>query len=104
MVSKSFRQSVPAWSASLIAAMAVGSASAVPVTIVDDSFADGDLAKTGALDTNWYYSSSSSALEIAPGALGLVTGTSGRGMHTNFSAPQHRLPGRLVRFARSGRA
>ncbi|MEM9752183.1 MAG: PEP-CTERM sorting domain-containing protein [Planctomycetota bacterium] len=87
MVSKSFRQSVPAWSASLIAAVAVGSASAVPVTIVDDSFADGDLAKTGALDTNWYYSSSSSALEIAPGELGLVTGTSGRGMHTIF-APQ----------------
>ena len=52
--------------------------------IVNDSFADGDRAKTGALDTNWWTSSSSSGIEIAPGALGLVTGTSGRGIHTVF--------------------
>ena len=61
--------------------------------IVDDSFADGNRAKTGALDTSWWTSSSSSGIEdsiIAPGypagQLGLVTGTSGRGIHTVFPA------------------
>lgn len=52
--------------------------------IVDDSFADGDFAKTGALDTNWWTSSSSSGKEISVGSLGLVTGSSGRGIHTIF--------------------
>lgn len=52
--------------------------------IVDDSFADGDRAKTGALDTNWWTSSSSSGDEISVGSLGLVTGSSGRGLHTIF--------------------
>lgn len=65
------------------AAMAVPAQGAI---IVDDSFTDGNLAKTGALDSNWWTSSSSSALEISPGALGLVTGTSGRGIHTVFAA------------------
>lgn len=62
---------------------------AVPLqgaVIVDDSFADGDFAKTGALDTSWWTSSSSSGKEISVGALGLVTGTSGRGIHTTFPA------------------
>lgn len=53
-------------------------------TIVDDSFADGDVAKTGALDSSWWTSSSSSGIEVTPGSLGLVTGTSGRGIHTVF--------------------
>ncbi|QDS99958.1 PEP-CTERM sorting domain-containing protein [Adhaeretor mobilis] len=57
---------------------------AATTTIVDDSFADGDFAKTGALDTNWWTSSSSSGKEISVGSLGLVTGTSGRGIHTVF--------------------
>lgn len=52
--------------------------------IVDDDFADGDFAKTGDLDTSWWTSSSSSGKAIAPGALTLVTGTSGRGIHTTF--------------------
>lgn len=52
--------------------------------IVDDNFADGDRAKTGALDTNWWTSSSSAADEISVGSLGLVTGGSGRGLHTIF--------------------
>ncbi len=52
--------------------------------IFDDSFADGNVAKTGALDTNWWTSSSPSGIEIAPGSLGLVTGSSGRGIHTVF--------------------
>ncbi len=68
--------------AALAAVATTHTASAV--VIVDDSFADGDLAKTGALDTNWWTSSSSSGAEITPGSLGLVTGTSGRGIHTVF--------------------
>lgn len=52
--------------------------------IVDDDFSDGNAAKTGALDTPWFTSSSSSGLEVTPGALGLVSGTSGRGIHTVF--------------------
>ena len=65
----------------LTAAMA---APAQAVVVFDDSFADGDQAKTGALDTNWWTSSSSSGDEISVGTLGLVTGTSGRGLHTIF--------------------
>lgn len=58
-------------------------------TIVDDSFADGDRTATGPLQADWWSSSSTSgnSIEIAPGALGLVTGTSGRGIHATF-APQ----------------
>ena len=53
--------------------------------IFDDDFSDGDRAKTGALDTNWWTSSSSAADEIDAGpTLGLVTGSSGRGLHTVF--------------------
>ena len=39
--------------------------------IINDSFADGDRAKTGAEDTNWWTSSSSAVDEIAVGSLGL---------------------------------
>ena len=68
----------------LLASLAVaGSASAA--TVFDDSFADGSLAKTGVDDTNWWTSSSNPGIEIAPGSLGLVTGNSGRGIHTIFS-------------------
>ena len=52
--------------------------------IVDDSFADGDRSKTGALDSDWWTSSSGAGDEISVGALGLVTGSSGRGLHTTF--------------------
>ena len=53
--------------------------------IFNDSFADGDRAATGAMDTNWWTSSSSSGIEASTGSLGLVTGTSGRGIHTVFT-------------------
>ena len=59
-------------------------ASLQATVIVDDSFADGDFDKTGPLDTPWWTSSSSSGKEISPGSLGLVTGSSGRGIHTIF--------------------
>ena len=60
----------------------------VDVTVqINDDFADGDRAATGANDASWWSSSSTSgnSVEIAPGALGLVTGTSGRGMHGTFT-------------------
>ncbi|MEQ8836205.1 MAG: hypothetical protein RID07_05315, partial [Lacipirellulaceae bacterium] len=56
--------------------------------IINDSWADGDLAATGTggeLDSSWWTSSSSSADEVTTGAMGLVTGTSGRGLHTTFA-------------------
>src|SRR5580765_5390329 len=55
-------------------------------TIVDDSWADGG-RNNGAdpLDTDWWASTSaSSAIEVTTGALGLVSGTSGRGIHGTF--------------------
>lgn len=69
----------------LVVASLLASSSTAAV-IVNDSFADGDVAQTGALDTDWWTSSSSSGIEISPGSLGLVTGTSGRGIHTVFPA------------------
>jgi hypothetical protein len=53
--------------------------------IVDDSWADGG-RDNGAdpLDTNWWTSASSSGIEVSPGSLGMVTGSSGRGIHAIF--------------------
>ena len=53
--------------------------------IVDDSWADGG-RDNGAdpSDSNWSTSSSSSGIEVSTGSLGMVTGTSGRGIHTVF--------------------
>ena len=53
--------------------------------IVNDSWADAG-RDNGAdpLDSNWWTSSSSSGIEVSAGSLGMVTGTSGRGIHTVF--------------------
>jgi len=69
----------------IVAAASVSLQAQVTTNIFNDSFADGDLAATGADDTNWWTSSSSSGIEISAGSLGLVTGTSGRGIHTTFA-------------------
>lgn len=59
--------------------------------VFNDSFADGDRAETnsgGENDTSWWTSSSSSGDELnigPPNTLGLVTGSSGRGLHTVFA-------------------
>jgi hypothetical protein len=55
--------------------------------IVDDSWADGG-RNNGAdlLDTTWWYSTSSTAIEVSTGSLGLVSGTAGRGIHGTFAA------------------
>lgn len=61
---------------------------AVPGVVFEDTFADGGREDgADAMDSNWWTTSSSSGIEIAPGALGLVTGGSGRGIRTTF-APQ----------------
>jgi len=53
--------------------------------IVDDSWADGG-RDNGAdpLDTNWWTSSAASGIEVSVGSMGMVTGTSGRGVHGIF--------------------
>ncbi len=56
--------------------------------IVDDSWADGGRNNgADALDTNWWTSTASNAIEVSVGSLGLVSGSSGRGIHGTF-APQ----------------
>jgi len=57
----------------------------VTTTIVNDSFTDGT-RDNGAdpSDTNWWASSSTSGIEVAPGSLGMVTGSTGRGIHAIF--------------------
>jgi hypothetical protein len=53
--------------------------------IVNDSWLDGG-RDDGAdpLDSNWWTSSSSQGIEVSVGSLGMVTGGSGRGIHTVF--------------------
>src|SRR5687767_15136913 len=55
------------------------------VVIVNDSFADGG-RNNGAdpLDSNWWVSSSLNGIEVSAGSLGMVTGSTGRGIHTVF--------------------
>jgi hypothetical protein len=65
----------------LLAAVPIAQA----VVIVNDSFADGG-RNNGAdpLDSNWWASSSLNGIEVSAGSLGMVTGSTGRGIHTVF--------------------
>lgn len=68
-------------------AAAVAAAFAMPsqaVIIVNDNFADGDRANTGALQGDFYGSSTSGAIESNAGSIGLVSGSSGRQIHGLF--------------------
>ena len=60
---------------------------ATPGVIFDDSFTDGG-REDGAdeTDSNWWTTTNSSAIEVANGYLGLVSGGSGRGIRTTFDA------------------
>ena len=60
---------------------------ATPGTIFNDSFTDGG-RDNGAdeTDSNWWTTTNSSAIEVADGYLGLVSGGSGRGIRTTFDA------------------
>ncbi|MBT0959338.1 polysaccharide lyase family 7 protein [Alphaproteobacteria bacterium KMM 3653] len=69
---------------------------ALPGVVFDDSFADGGREDgADAMDSNWWTTSSSAALEIAPNTLGLVTGGSGRGIRTTFT-PQTLAEGQTL--------
>ncbi len=80
MVSSAFR--LLCLSVALVLYVAIEAGATV---IVNDSWADGG-RDNGAdpLDSNWWTSSSSQGIEVSVGSLGMVTGTSGRGIHTVF--------------------
>nr|CAA6828988.1 MAG: Alginate lyase precursor (EC [uncultured Thiotrichaceae bacterium] len=59
---------------------------AVAGVIANDSFEDGQPEINGGTETNWWTTTNSSALEVEEGALGLVSGGSGRGIRTTFPA------------------
>lgn len=65
--------------------------------IVDDSFADGG-RDNGAdeNDTNWWSTTTSGAIEVQEGSLGLVSGGSGRGIRNTF-APQTLADGQTIK-------
>ena len=71
-----------AWTACLLLASAPVAQAAI---VVNDSWLDGG-RDNGAdpLDSNWWTSANSNGIEVSTGSLGLVTGTSGRGIHTVF--------------------
>jgi hypothetical protein len=54
--------------------------------VVNDSWADGG-RNNGAdpQDTDWWTSTSTSAIEVSAGSMGLVTGSSGRGIHGTYT-------------------
>jgi hypothetical protein len=65
--------------------MLVAAPAAPADVVVDDSWADGGRDNgPDPLDSNWWTSSSSQGIEVSVGSLGLVTGTTGRGIHTVF--------------------
>jgi hypothetical protein len=76
------RHALVAVSIALLLSIAPWTSAAV---IVNDTWADGG-RDDGAdlLDSNWWTSASSSGIEVSVGALGMVTGNSGRGIHTVF--------------------
>lgn len=72
-------------------------APAVAGIVFDDSFADGGRdAGDDETDTNWWHTTNSSSPEVAPNALGLVSGESGRGIRTTF-APQALADGQSLK-------
>ncbi|MEP5758830.1 MAG: polysaccharide lyase family 7 protein [Litoreibacter sp.] len=69
---------------------------AVAGIVFDDNFADGDRTNgEDANDANWWHTTNSASLEIAPNALGLVSGGSGRGIRTTFD-PQALTDGQTL--------
>src|SRR6478672_3618034 len=66
--------------------------------VVNDSWADGG-RNTGAdpIDTDWWTSTSNQAIEVSAGSMGLVTGSSGRGIHGIYTPVQLVNPGDYVK-------
>jgi hypothetical protein len=70
---------------------------AASTTIVDDSWTDGGRSNgADPLDSNWWTSNSPNAIEVSAGQLGLVSGSSGRGIHTIFPTRTLSVGDRLV--------
>jgi hypothetical protein len=60
------------------------------VIIFNDSWTDGGRTNgADPTDIDWWTSASSQGIEVSPGSMGMVTGSSGRGIHTTF--PTRRL-------------
>src|SRR5688572_30355083 len=69
----------------VIGALVALAATAHAAVIVNDSWADaGRDDGPDPLDSNWWTSSTRAGIEVSAGSLGMVTGTSGRGIHTVF--------------------
>ncbi|MCW5615197.1 MAG: polysaccharide lyase family 7 protein [Rhodocyclaceae bacterium] len=65
--------------------------------VFDDHFADGDRSDgADASDSNWWTTTNSTAIEVNKGSLGLVSGSSGRGIRTTF-APQNLAQGQTLK-------
>lgn len=78
------------------AALSAGSLQAGAL-IVNDSFADGGRNNgADATDTNWWATTTSGAIEVTKGSLGLVSGGSGRGIRGTF-APQALANGQSIK-------
>src|SRR5688500_10793510 len=72
-------------------------ASARAAVVVNDSWADsGRDDGLDAQDTKWWTSTNTSAIEVSLGSMGLVTGSSGRGIHGTFT-PQALAVGDVVK-------
>ena len=69
----------------VIGAIVAIAVTAQAATIVNDSWTDGGRDNgPDPLDSNWWTSASASGIEVSAGSLGMVTGPSGRGIHTVF--------------------
>src|SRR5687767_11277753 len=81
------KQAHVSWAACciLLGALLAMAPAAPAAIIVNDSWADGGRTDgADPLDSNWWTSSSSNGIEVGVGSLGMVTGSSGRGIHTVF--------------------
>lgn len=74
----------PEGEGSVVMAAAEPPAMAKAGVLFDDTFADGDRSNGADMDSSWWTTTTSSAIEVAPGKLGLVSGGSGRGIRTTF--------------------
>lgn len=91
------RQAEDAARAAALAAEGTPPHPAVVGVIMDDTFTDGD--RSGGADQTggvWWTTSANSAIDIEPGKLGLVAGSSGRGIRTTF-APQTLSAGQTLK-------
>jgi hypothetical protein len=80
-----------------VAILAVSPIAEGDVLIFSDSWADGGRTNgVDPTDIDWWTSSSSNAIEVSPGSMGMVTGTSGRGIHTVFKTRNLSAVGRKI--------